>query len=455
MRINIRGMAQQFDEIYESWMSNLAAGAIATVALAGTPMGRSMASPVPNPNTMALANVAQQVNVAVPKDRPKSFKDFRDKYMYAIYYTKIPNHPMLSSAAETFAGPRFNMLLSSFVKLHETNGKYTPKGVKENYVTHNGVKYAQRVADPSGGYSIGDGLSLNAESKFPALVAPYLHNRVAFDKVWNPIISTARIKERIEYLEAKTADAVGTAFFNQSRKELIKFLAKKGVNYNNLDAYAKLALEDLAYNQGGNISYKSMLDALSGEVPDYVRAAYEMCNCKDWDSFGGLRQRRIHDAHLLLMAADRNGGLDIYRGILGKTAPAQTPAGEQHDVVDTKDMVSYAVSKGDSLWTIAKKFHSTVDEIAADNNLDPVAALPVGKILRVRPVKTDNMDAVQRGALMKPAKPSPTAKWHTVRPGETFSGIAFKNKVRLEKLKSLNPAINYDRIKPGQKVRVS
>lgn len=453
MSLSIKRMAQQFDEIYESWMSNLAAGALATVALAGAPVNRTMASPAPNPPS--LVNTVQHVNVAVPKERPRSFKEFRDRYMFAIYYTKIPNHPMLSSAAETFAGPRFNMLLSSFVKQHEANGKYTPPGSKEKYVVHGGVKYVQRVADPSGGYAIGDGLSLNADSKFPALVAPYLHNGIAFDKEWKPITSTARIKERIEYLEAGTADAIQTAFFNQSRTELIRFLSKKGVNYNNLDAYAKLALEDLAYNQGGNISYKNLLAALAGPTPDYVKAAYEMCDCKDWESFGGLRQRRIHDAHLLLMAADRNGGLDIYKNALGKAEPSPTPTGVQPEVEDKEGMVNYAVSKGDSLWFIAKKFHSTVDEIAADNNLDPTSVLPVGKILRIRPVKAKNMDIAQRAPFMEPAKTASTAKWHTVRPGETFSGIAFKNKVRLAKLKSLNPTINYDRIKPGQKVRVS
>ena len=448
-------MIQQFDEIYEGWMSNLAAGALATVALAGYPMNKTMAEPAPN--SSSLMNYAQNVNMAVPKERPKSYKEFRDKYMFPIYYTKVPGHPMLSSSAETFAGPRFGMLLSSYIKQHETNGKYTPAGTKAKFVAKNGANYVQKLPDPSGGYTIGDGISLNDGSKFSSLVAPYLHNGVAFDKDWKPITTVNNIRNRIEYLESGTAEAIQSAFFNQSRMELIKFLAKNGVNYNSLDAYAKLALEDLAYNQGGNISFKNMLKELAKSTPDYVRAAYEMCNCKDWESFGGLRMRRIHGAHLLLMAAERNGGLDIYKHMSG--APQeQTPSGEQNDISEKEGMISYAVSSGDSLWSIAKKFHSTIDEIAADNNLSVNAVLPKGKILRIRPVKTENMDNAQKVAStpsLEPVKTKPTAKWHTVKPGETFSGIAFMNKTKLKDMMKLNPGINYNKIKVGQRIRIT
>ncbi len=454
MKISIRSMARQFEEVYESWLSNLAAGALATVTLAGAPMKASAAAPASNPPT--LENVAQHVNMAVPKERPRSFKEFRDRYMFSIYHTQVPGLPMLSSSAETFAGPRFNAILSSYVRQHETKGKYTPQGTKGNYVVRNGVNYAQRLPDPSGGYTIGDGISLNKDSPFPSLVAPYLHNGVAFTKDWKPILTTSGIRDKVYYLEANTADAVATAFFNNSRAALIRFLSKKGVNYNNLDSYAKLALEDLAFNQGGNISYKRMLEALAKPTPDYVRAAYEMCDCKDWETFGGLRQRRIHGAHLLLMAAERNGGMDIYKNMMGGPQ-LQAQQGEQHPIEEKPGVFHYAVSKGDSLWSIAKNFHSTIDEIAADNDLNATAVLPVGKVLRVRSVRSENMDNSQKEAMVAANVPrtTPTTKWHTVAPGETFSGIAFKNKVKLATMKKLNPTMDYNRIRPGQKVRVS
>ena len=192
-----------------------------------------------------------------------------------------------------------------------------------------------------------------------------------------------------------------------------------------------------------------MMDALSGEVPDYVRAAYEICDSKDWDALPGLRSRRIHDAHLMLMAAERNGGLDIYfRRIADRNEPQTTPAG----FVEPADspMVWHRVEPGDTLYSIARRYGSTVDEIAADNGLNPLAVLPTGQSLKVR-----NPATRAKVAEKKPSRPTMLSRWHVVEPGETFSGVAFSNGVRLNALKRLNPGMDYDRIQPGQRIRIS
>lgn len=46
-------------------------------------------------------------------------------------------------------------------------------------------------------------------------------------------------------------------------------------------------------------------------------------------------------------------------------------------------------------------------------------------------------------------------KWHTVRSGETISGIAHKYGKSQSTIKKLNPGLNIDRIRPGQKIRVN
>lgn len=46
-------------------------------------------------------------------------------------------------------------------------------------------------------------------------------------------------------------------------------------------------------------------------------------------------------------------------------------------------------------------------------------------------------------------------RWHTVRNGETLSGIAAKNGKSLSKIKALNPGINPNKLRIGQKVRVN
>ena len=46
-------------------------------------------------------------------------------------------------------------------------------------------------------------------------------------------------------------------------------------------------------------------------------------------------------------------------------------------------------------------------------------------------------------------------KWHTVRSGDTVSGIAHKYGKSLSAIKKLNPGLNIDRISLGQKIRVN
>ena len=436
----------------ESAWGNLAAGALATGLLFGT-TPKTMAATAPNQPTMAT--VASQTNMAAPEKRPKSFEDFRDNYMMPVYYAKVDGLPMLSSEAETFAGPRYDMILGKFITFHETGGRYVPKGKKGSYIVRDGTNYVQRLPDPKVGYNIGDGITLNdGVTKFPRLVAKYLRRGVAYDKNWNPLMTTKGIARKIEYLDASVAAAVASDYRAENRAELKKVLLKRGVDYDDLDAFAKLAVEDLAFTCGQNIPYRKMMEALAKSPPDYVRAAYEICNSSDYESFVGLRKRRINDAHLMLMAAKRNGGLDIYMGKLGIESPQQSGGYEEES--EKTGMLKHTIAAGDTLWGIARKFHSTVDEICTDNNMRPTDVLRVGHTIYIRPVKGQNMDAAQKKAL-KPAAPvklSSTAQYHTVVSGETFSGIAYKNGLRLNQLKSLNPGINYDRIKPGQKVRI-
>lgn len=46
-------------------------------------------------------------------------------------------------------------------------------------------------------------------------------------------------------------------------------------------------------------------------------------------------------------------------------------------------------------------------------------------------------------------------RWHTVKNGETVSHIAIKEGVSVAKIKSLNPGININKIRIGQKIRVN
>jgi LysM repeat protein len=43
----------------------------------------------------------------------------------------------------------------------------------------------------------------------------------------------------------------------------------------------------------------------------------------------------------------------------------------------------HVIRKGDNLWTIAKRYHTTVNKLCALNNISPQKTLKVGSVLRV------------------------------------------------------------------------
>lgn len=108
---------------------------------------------------------------------------------------------------------------------------------------------------------------------------------------------------------------------------------------------------------------------------------------------------------------------------------AGTVAGALAFANNTASADTYTVESGDSLWAIAQKYDTTVDELAAINNISDPHDLFVGKqIETTRPVA-------------EPAKPTPApvetvttkpAVTYTVQAGDTLSDIALAQNVSVE-----------------------
>ena len=102
-----------------------------------------------------------------------------------------------------------------------------------------------------------------------------------------------------------------------------------------------------------------------------------------------------------------------------------------------KRQVNYTVRPGDTLWNIAEKFDTSVNDIARYNGISDVNQIYPGQVLRI-------------------ATQFPVAsKWYIVRQGDTLSSIADRYNTTVERLLQLNCCI-YDpnRIYPGQVLRV-
>ena len=99
----------------------------------------------------------------------------------------------------------------------------------------------------------------------------------------------------------------------------------------------------------------------------------------------------------------------------------QLPSSEIINIPTT--LKNYTVSKGDTLYSIAKEFNTTVDKIKSQNNLTS-NNLAVGQVLKIPSTTT----------ITKPA----TTTMYTVKPGDTLYSLAREFNTTVNNLKSLN-----------------
>ncbi len=98
---------------------------------------------------------------------------------------------------------------------------------------------------------------------------------------------------------------------------------------------------------------------------------------------------------------------------------------------------SYVVKSGDTLWSIAKKFGVTVDELKEKNNLAS-NALSINQVLLI---PTEDEVSVPEG------------DYYTVKKGDTLYGIANKYGLTVDELKALNN-LSSNLLSVGQKLLV-
>lgn len=109
---------------------------------------------------------------------------------------------------------------------------------------------------------------------------------------------------------------------------------------------------------------------------------------------------------------------------------------KQGGVVDAKPQEgTYVVKSGDSLWSIAAKYSTTVNELKSLNNLTS-NNLSIGQVLKI---PTNNVPA--------------EANTYTVKSGDSLWSIANKYGTTVNNLKSLNNLTNND-LQIGQVLRV-
>ncbi|EKU48222.1 LysM peptidoglycan-binding domain-containing protein [Staphylococcus massiliensis] len=115
-------------------------------------------------------------------------------------------------------------------------------------------------------------------------------------------------------------------------------------------------------------------------------------------------------------------------------------------VAQQADAESYRVQSGDSLWSIANKFNTSISELKSLNNLTSNMIFP-NQVIQVSSSSSNETTANSQTT-------SSSSSTYTVKSGDTLGAIAYKHGTSYQKLMSLN-GLSSTIIYPGQTLKVS
>lgn len=168
------------------------------------------------------------------------------------------------------------------------------------------------------------------------------------------------------------------------------------------------------------------------------------------ETLGAIAQRFGTDAKSIMLANNIRKPTALAVGkklrIPRDDGPAEEPAPVRapRAAAAPRGPVEHEVGRGDSLWNIARRYGTTVQEIQRLNNVS-ASSLAIGQVL-----KLGLGAAPVRGASEKPGRGSR----YEVRAGDNPSSIAQRHNMALDRLLLINRLSPDDVIQPGQKLVV-
>lgn len=215
-----------------------------------------------------------------------------------------------------------------------------------------------------------------------------------------------------------------------SRKQkLLEYAKSKGASIGDL----VMQLEFFAQEIKGYSSVWKCLQTVDNTAEGAYKAAYTMCYSYEAPA-----------AKETSSVTRGNKAKTYFAKYTGKNTPAtETPSTGGAETV-------YAVKAGDSLSAIAAKYGTTYKVLAEYNGIANPNIIRVGQ-----QIKIPGKSAPATQEKTEPTTQQPTAETvHTVKSGETLSGIARKYGTTYQQLAAYNKISNPNKISVGQKIKI-
>ena len=161
----------------------------------------------------------------------------------------------------------------------------------------------------------------------------------------------------------------------------------------------------------------------------------------NWDNYIGLQYTDRGRVNGINGAVDR----DSFTEEIFLNETTEVPEIENLTEITNTQTISYTVQKGDTLWAIARRYGTTIDEIVNINNVANPNLIYPGETLRI-PTNSSIEGEETRGT---------GDIIYTIQRGDTLSKIARAYNVSVSHIVELNDISNPNLIYPGEKIRIT
>ena len=161
----------------------------------------------------------------------------------------------------------------------------------------------------------------------------------------------------------------------------------------------------------------------------------------NWENFIGVQYSDRGRVNGINGYVDR----DRYSEEIFLDEVSEIPVIKNPKEITNTQSINYTIKKGDTLWEIARRYGTTVQEIASINNIQNPNLIYPGETIRVLTNSTTSGEETRgTGDII-----------YTVQRGNTLSEIAQEYNVTVNHIVELNNIQNPNLIYPGQKLRIT